>query len=72
MQYRNRAPVTKGQRSTRRKRQRASENKALEQNRHRSMGGGQPNELGVLEGQNGEQGNTFDPNQAKSIGRSAH
>ncbi len=73
MQYRNRAPVTKNQRSSRRKRQRVSENQALENNRRRrSIGGGQPNELGVVQGQNGEQGNSVDPRQAKEIGRSAH
>ncbi len=72
MQYRNRSPVTKRQRSQRRARQRSSENKALEQNRQRSKRGGQPNELGIVQGQNGEQGNTFDPRQAKHIGRTSH
>ncbi len=72
MQYRNRSPVTKRQRTKRRAHRRADENRALEQNRRqRSTGGGQPNELGITQGQNGEQGNTFDPRQARSIGRTA-
>ena len=36
-----------------------------EANRQRAQGGGQPNELGVTQGQNGEQGNTVKPEGAK-------
>ena len=32
--------------------------------RHRAIGGGQPDELGITQGQNGEQGNTVDPRNA--------
>ncbi len=72
MEYRHGRPVIKKQRSARRKRQRVSENKASEGNRRRSMRGGQANELGITQGENGEQGNTVDPRQSKPIGRAGH
>ncbi|HWH70517.1 MAG TPA: hypothetical protein VNT26_14110 [Candidatus Sulfotelmatobacter sp.] len=40
-----------------------------EQNRQRAVGGGQPNELGVTQGQNGEQGETLNPRNAQPIGK---
>jgi hypothetical protein len=52
---------TKAERTARRETQRRSDRKKEEQNRRRSIGGGQPNELGILQGQNAEQGNTIDP-----------
>lgn len=36
-----------------------------EANRQRALGGGKPNELGVLQGQNGEQGPSEQPRQTK-------
>ena len=62
----------KPQRVARRRQQRRVERKNEEQNRQRAIGGGQPNELGVLQGQNGEQGNTVEPRNAEPLGRSAH
>lgn len=43
-----------------------------EKNRQRSQRGGQPDELGVTQGQNGEQGNTVDPNNARESGKIRH
>jgi hypothetical protein len=43
-----------------------------ERNRRRSQKGGQPNELGVTQGQNGEQGNTVDPRNARESGKIRH
>lgn len=62
----------KPERVARRKRQRALDRANEERNRQRSVGGGQPNELGVTQGQNGEQGNTMKTRNTKSLGRSAH
>jgi hypothetical protein len=62
----------KPQRVARRKAQAKVDRQREEQNRRKAMGGGQPNELGVIQGQNGEQGNTIDPRNAKPLGRSAH
>jgi hypothetical protein len=63
---------TKGARVARRKKQRGVLRMKEEQNRRRAMKGGQPNELGILQGQNAEQGPPVNPRQAKRIGRSAH
>jgi hypothetical protein len=65
-------PEMEPERVARRKRQRRINQANEEQNRQRAIGGGQPNELGVTQGQNGEQGNTVDPRNAKPLGRSAH
>jgi hypothetical protein len=62
----------KPDRVARRQKQRSVDNVKQEQNRQRAIGGGQPNELGITQGQNGEQGNTINPENAKPIGRSAH
>lgn len=60
----------KPRRTHRRARQRVMDRENEERNRLRSLGGGQPDELGILQGQNGEQGNTTQPRNAK-LGRSA-
>jgi hypothetical protein len=62
----------KPKRVARRRRQRALDQTKEEANRQRALGGGHPNELGVVQGQNGEQGNTVDPRKAIPLGRSAH
>lgn len=62
-------PVTKAKRARRRNRQRRLEQSQEEQNRQRAVGGGQPNELGVTQGQNGEQGETLNPRNAQPIGK---
>jgi hypothetical protein len=73
MEYRSqeREPVTKNERQERRKRQRKALNARSESNRKRSSKGGQADELGVTQGQNAEQGNTFNPDHAKPIGRTS-
>lgn len=43
-----------------------------ERNRRNALGGGNPNEQGITQGQNGEQGNAVDPTQSTSIGRTPH
>ena len=43
-----------------------------EQNRQRSKGGGNPDELGVTQGQNGEQRNTVDSRNARESGKIRH
>jgi hypothetical protein len=43
-----------------------------EQQVKRARGGGQPNELGVTQGQNGEQGNTREPRNARPPGKLEH
>jgi hypothetical protein len=43
-----------------------------ESNRQRSKRGGEPNEMGVTQGQNGEQGNTIHPNRNSESGPVRH
>jgi hypothetical protein len=43
-----------------------------EKNRRRAIGGGQPNELGVTQGQNGEQGGTTNSRTAYDRGKVRH
>ena len=43
-----------------------------EANRQRARKGGQPDELGVTQGQNGEQGNTIRPNKNSESGPVRH
>jgi hypothetical protein len=43
-----------------------------EKDRQRAIGGGQPNELGVLQGQNAEQGETTNPRLAYNRGKVRH
>src|SRR4051812_7228910 len=63
------AAEPKAQRVARRKRQPSRDRSKEERNRRKSLGGGQPNELGVIQGQNGEQGNTTEPRNATDLGR---
>jgi hypothetical protein len=72
MNHRPKAPEPKPQRVARRKRQPGRDRAKEEQNRRRSLGGGQPNELGVVQGQNGEQGNSTVPANSQDIGRQSH
>ncbi|HYG36055.1 MAG TPA: hypothetical protein VEC99_14795, partial [Clostridia bacterium] len=65
MEYRHDSPVTKPKRTVRRRQARQRQQQAEELNRQRAQGGGQPNELGVTQGQNGEQGNTTNPANAQ-------
>jgi hypothetical protein len=60
------------QEKQRRREQPASDEAKAEENRQRSLGGGKPNELGVTQGQNGEQGNTVDPDKAAESGKIRH
>ena len=43
-----------------------------ERNRQRARGGGQPDELGITQGQNGERGNTTNPRMARESGKIRH
>jgi hypothetical protein len=58
----------KPERAARRQRERAVAGSKEEQNRQKSVGGGQTNELGVTQGQNGEQGNTTEPRNTVPVG----
>lgn len=69
MEYRQKEPMTKRRREIRREGVRVRKAQQEERNRQRSQGGGQPNELGVVEGQNGEQGNSVEPRNTKPIGK---
>jgi hypothetical protein len=61
-------PVTKKRRQTRRAVERIRQNAKEEINRQRSRTGGQPDELSITQGQNGEQGNALDQHQSRNIG----
>lgn len=69
MEYRGKSPVTKPKRRQRRRTERKLSRERQEQNRRRAVRGGQPNELGITQGQNAEQGNTLDPRNAQPIGQ---
>ena len=56
----------KPQREARRSRQRVRDRVHEERNRRRAMAGGQPDELGIIQGQNGEQGPKVDPRKPTS------
>jgi hypothetical protein len=60
----------KPQRDARREHQRGIDRQNEEKNRQKARGGGQPNELGVTQGQNGEQGNTTERRNAQPLGGS--
>ena len=60
------------QERARRRVQPAREMAKAESNRKRAMRGGQPNELGVTQGQNGEQGNTTNRRNAYDLGKVRH
>ena len=62
------SPKEKIRRAAQPKRQIAKE----EQNRQRARRDGQPDELGVTQGQNAEQGNTINPRNAKESGPVRH
>ncbi len=72
MEYEKSQPVTRERRRQRRTHERHKTNTKEEMNRKKAVAGGQPNELGVTQGQNGEQGNSPNPQLNKDIGRSAH
>lgn len=59
-------------RTARRERQRIVDRHNEERNRQRAKRGGQPNELGVLQGQSGEQGATIHPHRARPLGKLSH
>lgn len=56
----------------RRQEQPARDEARREENRQRSTGGGKPNELGVIQGQSGEQGQTTKPETAYNRGKVRH
>ena len=72
MKHAHGATGNKAQRTARRQRQPAIDRRNEEKNRRQAAGGGQPNELGVIQGQNAEQGNTVEPRNAKPLGKLAH
>jgi len=61
MEYRHKHPVTKRQRALRNESQRQASQARETKNRRNALAGGKPNELGVTQGQNGEQGNSVNP-----------
>jgi hypothetical protein len=60
------------QRVSRRKVQPRADRAKEERNRQKSVGGGLANELGVTQGQNGEQGNTVEPRNTRPLGKLTH
>lgn len=56
----------------RRRTQPQIERKKEEANRRRAISGGRPNELGVIQGQNAEQGNTVRRRNAAESGKIRH
>jgi hypothetical protein len=62
----------KTKREVRRKLQRREGREGEEKNRQHAAEGGHPNELGVIQGQNAEQGNTVDPQNARPLGKPSH
>lgn len=56
----------------RRREQPARDEAKREQNRQRAKGGGKPNELGVIQGQNGEQGETVNRSSVSSGSKLRH
>jgi hypothetical protein len=72
MQQRSTKPAGKAARVARREYQRGIDRGNEEKNRRRAIGGGTPNELGVLQGQNAEQGNTVDRRNARPPGKLEH
>ncbi len=69
MEYRSKSPVMKRARTARRQRQRQASNRRQEAGRRKAVGGGKLNELGVTQGQNGEQGNSPLPQNNAPIGQ---
>jgi hypothetical protein len=62
------SPKQRARRAT----QPARDIRKAERNRQRARGGGQLNELGITEGQNGEQGNTVNPELGRESGKIRH
>lgn len=56
----------------RRLRQPAVDQAREEQNRQKAQRGGQPNEQGITQGQNAEQGNTINPRDTQESGEIRH
>lgn len=69
MEYLDGKPVIHHEREARDKQVR--HNKRTQEDSHgaQAQKGGQPNELGVTQGQNGEQGNSSQPQNNQKIGR---
>jgi hypothetical protein len=72
MKARQGTTARKARRVTRRRVQPHSDRAKEEKNRRRALKGGRPNELGITQGQNAEQGNTIDPEQARPLGKLSH
>ena len=72
MKSRSGVTTAKAQRISRRERQPSADRAKEEKNRRKAIAGGQPNELGVTQGQNGEQGNTVRPRNARPLGKLEH
>lgn len=64
--------MRKSRTNSRPKAQRVANRRKQDVIHERSQRGGQPNELGALEGQNAEQGNTADRRYAVNLGKPAH
>jgi len=62
------SPKERARRAT----QPAREMEKEERQRQRAKGGGQPDELGITQGQNGERGNTIAPQTAPARGKIRH
>lgn len=62
------SPKEKTRRAVQPRRQAVKE----ESNHQRAKRGGQTNELGITQGQNGEQGNTIHPRNARESGKIRH
>jgi hypothetical protein len=72
MKKRHQTPAKRQDRLARREQQRTIDRRNEEKNRRKAKGGGQPNELGIVQGQNAEQGNAVDPHFARPLGRPSH
>jgi len=72
MKYGHGTTSNRRQERGRRVLQPAADQRKEEQNRRRAVGGGEPNEMGVTQGQNGEQGNSVEPRNVNYRGKLAH
>ena len=72
MRTRRQTTAGKAKRVARRRVQPKADRQKEEKNRRRSVGGGQPNEVGITQGQNGEQGNVIDSRKARPLGKPSH
>ena len=71
MRLRSTIPTNKAVRLGRHRRERLFD-RAKEDKNRRNSAGGKPNELGVTQGQNGEQGNTVVPRNSEPLGKLEH